>query len=1052
MTAARPVPVDTPAAPTSATPRPTDGIHTPATGTPRPASPGTGPAPADGGAQTSVPGAGAPLTIAQSNCRASAATAGDLQAQFDQRGPVWGGGDGAEPIPIDNGRTLWLFGDTYIGGGPYGGRLDNRGFVHNSMVVQYNGSCFAYLFRGDAVHGWYSAIPEPSDSDYYWPNAATYDPVSGVLSISLMRVHTVDPNNPWGWQLVGIDVMHYRVSPTLTILSTERLFTFGPADRAQFGTNLLADQGSVYLYGCAQREPTECFVARTNASMQAGSLAFWSHSGWVATLAAADPIVVDQPVGEQLHVAKVGDGYVASNQIPLLGSGTWGWWGPSPTGPFSPIGQLWDANDPPHGPLHSNWFSYGGRVINSSAGPIGVFSVNTADNEGATVAGVYGPRFVTIRDHLIDRDPFGSVDSTTVLAGATRLVGWTIDPDTASAISVRVMVDGQAGPLLTANIPRRDVGGRYPDWGAYHGFDAQIPLSPGVHQICVTAINTGLGKTNRSLGCLRASGAGPASGYVAVNPVRVLDSRNGTGGYSTPWSGNQTRSLAVAGVGPVPADATAVVVNVTITDATAASFLTIGPSGGLVPLASNMNFVAGQTEANLVTVQVGAGGKIDLTNHSGGVHVVADLLGYFRAGAGDRFTGVTPGRILDSRNGTGGYASPWGPGTTRSLTVAGVGAVPANATAVVMNVTVTNPTAASWLRVSPTGTPPPLTSNLNFTAGQTVPNLVVVRVGTRGQDRPHQPQRARRRHRRRGRLLHQRHRRPLRPPVPHPHPRLTRRHRRLLLAVGPESDTVADRGGGEHRPGGSRRGGDERDRHQPDGPQLAAGQPHRRAAARGVEPQLRRRADGGQPGDRGAGRRGTGRPDQPERPHRRHRRCRRLLHRGALIPARRLGAPSLRRVAHGLDVVAVGIANEGAVVVGVVLGPDPRLVQHLGPDALGGGEERPHRIPVGGGEGDVRLAKAFACGSRPQPEVRHGRDPIPDHLPEVHDPLAADSGEHGVVEAGAGGHVRALDREVIEHPPMMPPPSPAACPGPCPGPAGPKPCPHIVTRDVTPIG
>ncbi len=112
-------------------------------------------------------------------------------------------------------------------------------------------------------------------------------------------------------------------------------------------------------------------------------------------------------MGQQLHVAKVGDGYIASNQVPVLGTGTWGWWGPSPTGPFSPIGQLWDANAAPYGPLHSNWFTYGGRVINTSAGAIGVFSVNTWDDEGATVAGVYGPRFVTVGDHLIDRDPFG---------------------------------------------------------------------------------------------------------------------------------------------------------------------------------------------------------------------------------------------------------------------------------------------------------------------------------------------------------------------------------------------------------------------------------------------------------------------------------------------------------------------------------------------------------------------------------------------------------------------------------------------------------------------
>ena len=279
---------------------------------------------------------------------------------------------------------------------------------------------------------------------------------------------------------------------------------------------------------------------------------------------------------------------------------------------------------------------------------------------------------------------------------------------------------------------RPDVAEAFPGFGPYHGYDANIPLPVGVHQVCVTAINTGPGATNRSLGCLPGSGAGPRSSFVPTTPTRVLDSRDGTGGYSTPWSADQTRALTVAGAGPVPADATAVVMNVTVTNPTAPSFVTVSPTGGLVPVASNLNFVTGQTIPNLVTVQTGAGGKIDLTNHSGRTDLVIDVVGYYTTGAGDLFTAVTPTRVLDSRNGTGGYPTPWGAGQTRPLTVTGTAGIPPGATAVVMNVTVTNPSKSSWLRVSPTGTPPPLASNLNFVAGQTIPNLVTVKVGAGG--------------------------------------------------------------------------------------------------------------------------------------------------------------------------------------------------------------------------------------------------------------------------------------------------------------------------------
>ncbi|MCB1261814.1 MAG: hypothetical protein KDB33_15710, partial [Acidimicrobiales bacterium] len=88
------------------------------------------------------------------------------------------------------------------------------------------------------------------------------------------------------------------------------------------------------------------------------------------------------------------------------------------------------------------------------------------------------------------------------------------------------------------------------------------------------------------------------------------------------------------------------------------------------PLASNLNWPAGDTRPNLVTVKVGAGGKVSLFNNAGSVHVIADVVGWYDTGtavSGDLFTPLAPARILDSRDGTGGFASPWGAGTSRDL-------------------------------------------------------------------------------------------------------------------------------------------------------------------------------------------------------------------------------------------------------------------------------------------------------------------------------------------------------------------------------------------------
>jgi tetrahydromethanopterin S-methyltransferase subunit H len=73
----------------------------------------------------------------------------------------------------------------------------------------------------------------------------------------------------------------------------------------------------------------------------------------------------------------------------------------------------------------------------------------------------------------------------------------------------------------------------------------------------------------------------------------------------------------------------AVVVNVTAADPTSAGYITVWPSGTTMQQTSNLNFQAGQNIPNLVVVPVGADGKIQLFNGSGGtVQLIADVTGY----------------------------------------------------------------------------------------------------------------------------------------------------------------------------------------------------------------------------------------------------------------------------------------------------------------------------------------------------------------------------------------------------------------------------------------
>ncbi|HET9126678.1 MAG TPA: hypothetical protein VFN73_01230, partial [Propionibacteriaceae bacterium] len=120
--------------------------------------------------------------------------------------------------------------------------------------------------------------------------------------------------------------------------------------------------------------------------------------------------------------------------------------------------------------------------------------------------------------------------------------------------------------------------------------------------------------------------------FVSLSPTRVLDTRKSLGATG-PVGSNKTVYVQVTTKAQVPAQGVwAVVLNVTVTNAQKSGYVTVFPDQTTKPTASNLNYPAGDTRANLVTVKLGANGKIALTNNSGGTaQLVADVAGYYRS-------------------------------------------------------------------------------------------------------------------------------------------------------------------------------------------------------------------------------------------------------------------------------------------------------------------------------------------------------------------------------------------------------------------------------------
>ena len=225
---------------------------------------------------------------------------------------------------------------------------------------------------------------------------------------------------------------------------------------------------------------------------------------------------------------------------------------------------------------------------------------------------------------------------------------------------------------------------------------------------------------------------------LVLTPFRVLDTKAGKGAPKAAVRSGGTVDVKVTGTGGIPATGvSAVVLNVTATDPKSAGFVTAYASGLARPPLSNLAFAAHQTVSNLVIVPVGANGKVTLYNSGPGtVQLVADVSGYYVAGqvtAAGGFAVLTPFRVLDTKAGKGAPKAAVRSGGTVDVKVTGTGGIPATGvSAVVLNVTATDPKSAGFITAYASGLARPPLSNLNFGAHQTVSRLVIAPVGPNG--------------------------------------------------------------------------------------------------------------------------------------------------------------------------------------------------------------------------------------------------------------------------------------------------------------------------------
>lgn len=337
------------------------------------------------------------------------------------------------------------------------------------------------------------------------------------------------------------------------------------------------------------------------------------------------------------------------------------------------------------------------------------------------------------------------------------------------------LADGTT-PVAAGTFVEVPVGGRGPipddAAGAILNVTATGPAAPGYFTLydctaerpLASTVNYAVAQTVPNLAVAKLSAAGTvciyskadahvvvdATGYLPagsqltpVTPARLLDTRPGSQQITIdsvdptgPVAGDATIEVRVAGRGPVPAGASAALLNITVTEPGAPGHVTAWPCDPDRPLASTVNYIAGQTVANAAFVKLSPDGAVCLAAKSA-THLVIDVTGWLPAGT--ELAPVTPVRLLDTRPGphqiTIDATDPAGPvpaETMIEVPIAGRGPVPADAATALVNITATEPLAPGYVTAFSCTPTRPTASNLNYVAGQTVPNAAIVKLSPTG--------------------------------------------------------------------------------------------------------------------------------------------------------------------------------------------------------------------------------------------------------------------------------------------------------------------------------
>ena len=226
------------------------------------------------------------------------------------------------------------------------------------------------------------------------------------------------------------------------------------------------------------------------------------------------------------------------------------------------------------------------------------------------------------------------------------------------------------------------------------------------------------------------SPAGPESQFTPVTPFRFADSRANQ--RITSLRAGVPKRIKMAGTAGLPSDITAISANFTAVDPRGGGYLTVYNCSPTPPLAATLNYVTWES--------VGAAGVFPLGGTDlcvfsyADIDLVIDVNGYFRPSSTDGYLPMKPQPVVDTTTGLGGSGRRAARTVMKVMLAGGQGVVPAEATAVAVNIAGINPSAHGYVTAWPCDAPSrPVVANLNPVPGRIIQNFAIVPLSKSGE-------------------------------------------------------------------------------------------------------------------------------------------------------------------------------------------------------------------------------------------------------------------------------------------------------------------------------